>query len=480
MPNSKARRAHRHIALTTGFVFIVGLHAALLPSPAQAADPTPAVQPSGPPQQITVTFSEQDNFIDRLRRQGVADGEARAIDKVIRVTLSAAQRKVGALIEISFGGGSWPLTLQSLTIDPVQGTTLSLARAAVLPQATPTAQAAAATAPTPAANGAHAPSAATVTPVAVQPAKPVPPTDSALRLPKPEFGTSTVVAPAKGATDPEWPTQPPAPASTPKPGSQSLAVVRGSIGHDVPHSLQSAGVPARIAGDIAQAVNQHAPLRNAALAGGRFNVAYEKLSDPTTGFVMAEFSVNGTHQRIWGYRPEGGAPGFYTDDGMRIGGLAMQSPVPGAAIVSPYGMRKHPVLRVNKMHWGVDYEANTGTPILAAADGTIEDVRRLGNYGLYIRVSHSEGVETTYGHLSRFETGMVAGTPVKAGQVIGYAGRSGLASGPHLYFEVFVDGKRVNPEPMVSNEKLRLDGVDLAAFENLKQQATATQAAQRQ
>jgi len=137
-------------------------------------------------------------------------------------------------------------------------------------------------------------------------------------------------------------------------------------------------------------------------------------------------------------------------------------------------------LRVNKMHWGVDYAANTGTPILAAADGTIEDVRRLGNYGLYIRVSHNEGVETTYGHLSKFEPGMVAGTPVKAGQVIGYAGRSGLASGPHLYFEVFVEGKRVDPETVVSGEKLRLEGVDLALFENLKQQARAVQtAAQR-
>jgi murein DD-endopeptidase MepM/ murein hydrolase activator NlpD len=138
------------------------------------------------------------------------------------------------------------------------------------------------------------------------------------------------------------------------------------------------------------------------------------------------------------------------------------------------------VLRVNKMHWGVDYEANTGTPILAAADGTVEDVRRLGNYGLYIRLSHSEGVETTYGHMSQFAQGLKAGDPVKAGEVIGYAGRSGLASGPHLYFEVFVEGKRVDPEPMVSDQPQRLNGTDLAQFETLKQRATAVQTAAQQ
>jgi murein DD-endopeptidase MepM/ murein hydrolase activator NlpD len=254
-------------------------------------------------------------------------------------------------------------------------------------------------------------------------------------------------------------------------------VIRGALGHDVARSLRDAGAPARIASDIAQAIALHPPLRNMPLDGSRFDVTYEAMPDASVGFILAEFTVNGTHQRIWRYRPEGGLPGFYTDDGTHIGGLTMQSPVPGAPIVSPYGMRKHPVLHDPTMQWGGEYEANTGTPILSAADGTIADARRLGNYGLYIRVSHSDGVETTYGHLSRFETGIHAGTPVKAGQVIGYAGSSGLASGPHLYFEVMVEGKRVDPRHMVSNEPLRLSGADLALFESLKQQAAAVQTA---
>ncbi len=558
MPTSIARRAARSVARATALVFAAGFTAAILSLPVYADDPANGVAqmaPSGPPQQITASFSEQDNFIARLRSQGVSDDEARSIDKSIRAALTPAQRKSGALIELTFGGDGWPWTLQSIDIEPLHGQALRLDRATVAPSrqtagvpapavkapaastaastpaasipATP-APAASTTAttkpstPAPSPGPSTAPSIAAAKPVAandgsiaavnpgdpqlatvtvqpvaatspatqtlaLQPAniqlrKPAAPTvgDSKGQTPIDPFAldnsSSTKLLPQAGATDPEWPSQPPKP-QTVKAGGQTLAVVHGKLNTDVRSSLLHAGVPERIAVEIAQAVSLHPPLRDVPLTGSRFDVAFQPTPDPTVGFILADFSVNGGHQRIWRYRPEGGVPGFYTDDGTRIGGLTMQSPVPGAPIVSPYGMRKHPVLHVNKMHWGVDYAANTGTPILAAADGTVEDVRRLGNYGLYIRVGHSDGVETTYGHLSRFEKGLKAGDPVKAGDVIGYAGSSGLASGPHLYFEVFVDGKRVNPVPLVSDEPLRLGAADLAIFEHLKRQTTAVQTA---
>lgn len=551
MPTSIARRATRSVARATALVFAAGFTTAILSLPAYADDPANGaaqVAPSGPPQQITASFSEQDNFIARLRSQGVSDEEARSIDKSIRAALTPAQRKSGALIELTFGGDGWPWTLQSVSIEPLHGQALHLDRAKVVPgQQTASAPAPAAKAPVASTPAAAAPTApapvANVTPaskpstpapapvatrsdapnnasvatvgsgdpqlatvaapqVAAQPVAATSPASQTLavqpasiQLRKPaapavsdakaqtlvdpfalDNSSSTKLLPQVGATDPEWPSQPPK-AQTVKAGGQMLAVVHGKLNTDVRSSLLNAGVPERIAVEIAQAVSLHPPLRDVPLTGSRFDVAFQPMPDPTVGFILADFSVNGGHQRIWRYRPEGGVPGFYTDDGMRIGGLTMQSPVPGAPIVSPYGMRKHPVLHVNKMHWGVDYAANTGTPILAAADGTVEDVRRLGNYGLYIRVGHSDGVETTYGHLSRFEKGLKAGDPVKAGDVIGYAGSSGLASGPHLYFEVFVDGKRVNPVPLVSDEPLRLGAADLAIFEHLKRQTTAVQTA---
>jgi murein DD-endopeptidase MepM/ murein hydrolase activator NlpD len=480
MPNSIARRATRSVARsTTALVIAAGFTTAVLSIPGYAADPHKSAThaaPSAPhqstlPQQLTLSFSDLNDFIAHLRRQGISLKDARSIAQSVQASLTPAQRKTGAVVQLVFGDGP-TRSLQSVSIEPPHdGTTAPAAGVA--------------TAKSPAAVNAGVlasagdPPSATVQPISVKPAAPAIADSKGLALIDPfavDNSSSTRLLPATGATDPEWPSQPPKP-QTVTAGGQTLAVVRGKLTTDVRGALRNAGVPERIAMEIAEAVSQHPPLRDVPLTGAHFDVAYQPMPDPSVGFILADFSVNGSHQRIWRYRPQGGVPGFYTDDGARIGGLAMQSPVPGAPIVSPYGMRKHPVLHVNKMHWGVDYKADAGTPVLAAADGTVEDVRRLGNYGLYVRIGHSDGVETTYGHLSRFEKGVRPGDAVKAGDVVGYAGRSGLASGPHLYFEVFVDGKRVNPVPLVSNEPLRLGAADLAIFDRLKRQTTAVQTA---
>src|SRR6185369_15835159 len=240
-------------------------------------------------------------LIARLRRQGVADGEAHAIDKIIRASLTATQRQAGALIQLSFGGDGWPWTLQSVAIEPVHGATVMLDRAAVLPQATPVAPVAA------------------VKPVSVPATKPTTLRGANLADPFGNGSSDMAVAPVSGSTDPEWPVQPPQQPSV-KPANQTLTAVHGTVGANMAQSLQAAGVPARIASDVTQAVTVHAPLRNAPLAGSRFTIAYEPLPDASIGFIKAEFVINGSSERIWRYRPEGGVPGFYTDDGMRIGG----------------------------------------------------------------------------------------------------------------------------------------------------------------
>lgn len=485
MPTSIARRATRSVARsTTALVIVAGFTVAILSLPGYAADPhaTPHAAPhkgvvqAAPqatlPQQLTLSFSTPNDFIARLRSHGIGDKEARSIARAVEASLTPAQRKTGATVQLAFSDGP-ARSLESVSIEPLHdGTTTPAADTA-------TAKSPAAVNAGILANSHSDPQGAKLQPVSVRPNAPVIADSKGLALIDPfavDNSSSTKLLPATGATDPEWPSQPPK-TQTVTAGGQTLAVVRGKLTGDVHSALRSAGLPERIATEIAQAVRQHPPLRDVPLIGARFDVAYQPMPDPTVGFILADFSVNGGHQRIWRYRPQGGVPGFYTDDGTRIGGLAMQSPLPGAPIVSPFGMRRHPVLHVNKMHWGVDYKADTGTPVLAAADGTVEDVRRLGNYGLYVRLGHSDGVETTYGHLSRFEQGVKPGDTVKAGDVIGYAGRSGLASGPHLYFEVFVDGKRVNPVPLVSDEPLRLGAADLAIFDRLKRQTTAVQTA---
>jgi murein DD-endopeptidase MepM/ murein hydrolase activator NlpD len=129
----------------------------------------------------------------------------------------------------------------------------------------------------------------------------------------------------------------------------------------------------------------------------------------------------------------------------KINGLTLLMPVPNGKLSSPWGWRVHPVLGFVKFHRGVDWSAPRGSKIYAAADGIVEDVGWRGNYGRYMRIAHSGPYETAYGHMDGFAPGLAAGSHVKKGQVIGYVGRSGLASGNHLYFEVLVGGKQINP-----------------------------------
>jgi murein DD-endopeptidase MepM/ murein hydrolase activator NlpD len=155
----------------------------------------------------------------------------------------------------------------------------------------------------------------------------------------------------------------------------------------------------------------------------------------------------------------------------------LRSPMPGVEINSGFGMRKHPVFRVAKMHWGVDFPAQHGTAIIAAADGVITAAKRYGNYGLYMHIDHGQNVATTYGHMSSFAPGMKPGAKVKAGDVIAHVGRTGVATGPHLYFEVVIGERRVDPEPLIAEGGSRLIGSDLLAFERIKLQSGVTEVA---
>ena len=119
--------------------------------------------------------------------------------------------------------------------------------------------------------------------------------------------------------------------------------------------------------------------------------------------------------------------------------------VNGMRVSSNYGMRMHPILAYYAMHWGVDFAATLGAPIFSSADGVIEEAREKGDFGNYIFVRHSRTVATTYAHASRFAPGIRPGVHVKRGQVIAYVGSTGLSTGPHLHYEVLVNGWRVEP-----------------------------------
>jgi murein DD-endopeptidase MepM/ murein hydrolase activator NlpD len=120
-------------------------------------------------------------------------------------------------------------------------------------------------------------------------------------------------------------------------------------------------------------------------------------------------------------------------------------PLPHAPISSGFGWRLHPVLNLRRFHNGVDYAAAFGTPVYATDDGVVEEIVRRDDYGLYLRIRHSDRVETGYAHLARVARGLRIGSPVARGEVVAGVGDSGWATGPHLFYEVFLDGARIDP-----------------------------------
>lgn len=159
--------------------------------------------------------------------------------------------------------------------------------------------------------------------------------------------------------------------------------------------------------------------------------------------------VNGSETRARGIEP-----------------IAFAPPVRGAQITSPFGWRIHPVFGDRRFHKGVDFRAPKGTPVSASADGQIVEVGWRGNYGKYIRVRHTAKIETTYSHLSGYARGLHAGMRVRQGQVIGYVGRTGVATGNHLYYEMLVDGEHVDPLDPPPIFPVHLDGDRLTALKS--------------
>jgi len=126
----------------------------------------------------------------------------------------------------------------------------------------------------------------------------------------------------------------------------------------------------------------------------------------------------------------------------------MKTPINGARLSSPFGMRKHPILGYNKKHLGTDFAAPMGTPIMASGSGTIVLAKWCGGGGNCIKIKHNSTYQTIYAHMKSFASGMKPGKKVRQGQIIGYVGSTGMSTGPHLHYEVIVNGKKVNSQKL--------------------------------
>jgi murein DD-endopeptidase MepM/ murein hydrolase activator NlpD len=186
--------------------------------------------------------------------------------------------------------------------------------------------------------------------------------------------------------------------------------------------------------------------------GDEFSVLYEqKFQDGeyvNDGRVLAAEFVNQgkTHRAVWFQSQDGEVQGYFTPEGKGMRKAFLRAPLDFTRVSSVFNPRRvHPISGRVRAHKGVDYAAPTGTPIWAAGDGRVEFKGRKGGYGNVVMIDHGKGISTVYGHMSRFGKSARAGTRVKQGDIIGYVGMTGAATGPHLHYEYRVKGVHKNP-----------------------------------
>ena len=240
--------------------------------------------------------------------------------------------------------------------------------------------------------------------------------------------------------------------------------IRGTVGDSLYRSARAAGAPSAVVQAYLKTLSQQTSVESGIGAGDTFDMVVE-YKRAETGEAEAGQLLYAGLERARGKDVQllrWGADGkFYEASGVgeQRGGLV--SPVPGR-VTSRYGMRRHPVLGYRRMHAGLDFKAGYGTPIYAVTDGTVAYAGRRGGYGNYVKLNHGGGLATGYAHMSRFAVS--SGTRVRRGQVIGYVGSTGLSTGPHLHYEMYRGGQKVDPASVRFVTRAQLSGSELAAF----------------
>jgi murein DD-endopeptidase MepM/ murein hydrolase activator NlpD len=258
-------------------------------------------------------------------------------------------------------------------------------------------------------------------------------------------------------------------ASVDRPLTERTALAAGQIDTSLFENARDAGVPVALIGDIIKAFSYDVDFQRDIHDGDSFEAVFERF-DTTNGdlvkagrLLYASLTLGDKPLAIYYFERDGDGE-YYTSDGQAVRKSLLKTPIDGAKITSGYGMRVNPILGYSMMHQGIDFGAPIGTPIYAAGNGTVEEMGEKNGYGNYMKLRHNGTYETAYGHISRFASGLKRGTKVKQGEVIAYVGETGRATGPHLHFEILVNGAHVNPASVKTVAADKLTGKDLNAF----------------
>ena len=262
-----------------------------------------------------------------------------------------------------------------------------------------------------------------------------------------------------------------------------LAAVRGLMGRveaSLATSASAVGVPVQMLSELTELFGWHVDLASDVQPGDEFRIVYAELHDEQGGqrpgdILAAEIVTRGRTLTAIRFEDDDGKPAYYDLDGRVLGRPFLRYPVAFRRVTSGFsGSRLHPVLKRVRPHRGIDFSAPIGTPVRAVADGVVTFAGWNGQYGRQVGIRHESPYATSYSHLRAVARGVRSGSAVRKGQVIGYVGRSGMATGPHLHYMMFENGVYVNPLSAVGPlADEQLSGPHQQRFARLRAEMTA-------
>jgi murein DD-endopeptidase MepM/ murein hydrolase activator NlpD len=236
-------------------------------------------------------------------------------------------------------------------------------------------------------------------------------------------------------------------------------------------SAMQAGIPADVVVQMIKMFSYKVDFQRDLHPGDSFEVFYDYYYTPQGqpakegNISYAMMRLGGREIALYRYQPDPDQPADYFDArGQSAKGMLMKTPVDGARITSGFGMRFHPILGYSRMHKGVDFGVPIGTPVMAAGSGTIAYMGWESGYGKFVVINNGNGYSTGYGHLSRYAPGLHKGSRVRQAQIVAYSGMTGMATGPHLHYEIRINGSQVNPLKVKMAQGRKLAGRELRDY----------------
>jgi murein DD-endopeptidase MepM/ murein hydrolase activator NlpD len=248
-------------------------------------------------------------------------------------------------------------------------------------------------------------------------------------------------------------------------------LVETTIDRGIYRTAKQSGIENSIVAQFARLYGFEVDFQRDLKKNDKIKIFYERyldddgVSQRTGNIIYSEITNAERNIVLYRYEYPNGSIAYFTPEGKSIEKSLMRTPINGAKLSSRYGFRIHPILGYNQMHQGTDFAAPIGTPVMASGAGTVEYSGWKGGYGKFISIRHSPVYQTNYAHLQDYAKGMRRGTKVQQGQVIGYLGSTGSSTGPHLHYEVVVNGRKENSQTLKLPSAAPLEGNNKNFFE---------------